>query len=70
MLDEMSDFSEGIGRDHLSAGLGAEGPPGLLVDRVLDEPDRSVGEEDIHTTGMETPARRGGVWSPPAVRAA
>src|SRR4051812_43948194 len=33
--------SQAIGADDLAAGLGADGPPGLLADAVLHEPDRA-----------------------------
>ena len=35
--------SIGVRADHLTPGAGPDGPPGLEVDRILDEPDRTVG---------------------------
>src|SRR5215210_7673356 len=46
-----------IGADHLTAIARAQRPPGLEVDRVLDEPDRAVAEECIDAAGVEAPRR-------------
>src|SRR5262249_52411309 len=51
--------SIGIGADDLAAGDRPEGEPCDGVDRVLDEPDRSVAERDIDATGVVAPG--GGV---------
>src|SRR6516165_2275907 len=39
--------------DDLPPGPGAESPPGLLVDRVLDELYGAVAHADVHAAGME-----------------
>ena len=41
-----------VSADHFATGFGAEGHPGDLADRTLDEPDRSVAHQHIGTTGV------------------
>src|SRR4051794_1179691 len=41
-----------IGADDLAAVPGGDGPPSLLVNRVLNEPDRAIQESHIHAAGV------------------
>src|SRR5262245_3453591 len=47
-----------VAGDHLAPVLGAERPPDSEVDRVLDEPDAAVGEQDVDAPRVAAP--RGG----------
>src|SRR5262245_20413627 len=50
--------SVGVGRDDLPARPCADAAPDADVDRALDEPDRTVGEQKVHPAAVVTP--RGG----------
>src|SRR5919112_1367077 len=43
----------GVGRHDLTIGTGAERPPDVHGDRVLDEPHAAVAETDVDPAGME-----------------
>src|SRR4051812_45627334 len=44
--------SVAVRADDLAIGLGAEGPPRGLVDRILDKPNAAVGHEYVHAAGV------------------
>src|SRR4051794_29630378 len=48
-------LSERVGRERLAAGPGRHTPPDSRVDRVLDEADVAVAEEDVDAAGVEAP---------------
>src|SRR4051812_11588556 len=48
---------QSIRADHLAARAGAQGPPGLEVDAVLDELDGAVGEADVDASRVITRGR-------------
>ena len=50
-----------VGRDDLAATDGAQGSPGLPVDRVLDRLHAAVGEEGVDAAGMVAPRGDRGV---------
>src|SRR5262249_51769597 len=41
-----------VGADDLAAGTGAEAPPDVQCDRILDEPDRAVTHHHVHPSGV------------------
>src|SRR5262245_9892870 len=49
--------SIGVARDDLAAVLGAQGPPGHQIDRILDEPHAAVAECHVHASTVITPRR-------------
>ena len=44
--------SVGVGAEHFTLGLGAQGPPCRWVDRVLDESDAAVREANVDAAGV------------------
>ena len=46
--------SETIGRDDFAAAARPQGPPARPVDRLLDEMDRAVQEQDVHASRVMT----------------
>src|ERR1700679_705733 len=42
-----------VGGNDLSAGPSTQRPPGVLVNRVLDEPDASVGHQRVDSARVE-----------------
>src|SRR5205814_10416440 len=48
-----------VGRDDLTAGLGADGPPHGQADRLLDELDMAVAETDVDAAGVAAAGRPG-----------
>src|SRR5439155_1282633 len=41
-----------VGGEDLAPSAGAQEPPGLEADRVLDEVDRAIHERDVHAAGV------------------
>src|SRR5271157_4497842 len=46
-------FSVRVGADHFASGPGAQSTVGRVADSVLDELDRTIGEGEIGSAGME-----------------
>ena len=60
--DRIRDMTVGLGqmskcirRDDLAAGAGGDRPPDAEIDRVLDEGDVAVAEEQVHAAGVKAP---------------
>src|SRR5262249_54785745 len=53
--DRGSGRSVGVGRDDLAAGDGPQRPPGVAVDRALDEPDAAVGQQGVDPARVVAP---------------
>lgn len=50
--------SVAVRADDFGSGTGAERPPGLQANRILDEPHRAVTETDVDAAGVIAAGRR------------